>query len=151
MCCSFFRYHSKNTELSQLNDFNDTIWEEMVFYKSPFTKSVVTVVKQQSKYATVRFRWQQTTIFPSEKTYKNDFWYLHPLSSLHSRCTVETKMVICGINKGNMHKRYKYKEAQVQLHKMRKNRDENLGYKCRKIPSLHNSESKLRPLVLDAV
>lgn len=60
-------------------------------------------------------------------------------------------MVICGINKSNMHERYTYKEAQVQLHNMRKNRDENLGYKCRKIPSLHNSEPKLRPLVQDAV
>lgn len=76
---------------------NDTIWEEMVFYKSPFTKSVVSMVEQQSKYAIVRFRWQLTAILPSEKVYKNEFWYLD--GSFVRRCTVETKMVICGINK----------------------------------------------------
>ena len=50
-----------------------------------------------------------------------------------------------------MHKRYKHKETQVQLHKMKKNRNENLGYKCRKIPNLHKSEAKLRTWVEDAV
>lgn len=59
-------------------------------------------------------------------------------------------MVICGINKRNMHKTYGYKETQVQLHKMKKIEMRIWDTNTEKIPNLNKSEAKLRPSLQDA-